>query len=274
MNEIAVIVVLYNNKEQNYLGLCKQQNISLIIVDNTPERDLKLSKNNLYYIPLCYNAGIAKAQNIGIEKAKELNCKYIIFFDQDSEISCQTIFNLQKRFESINIQNGNIGAIGPAIVNKITSEKYKSESTDTGLSLVSTLISSGTMTSTDVITKVGSMNERLFIDLVDHEWCWRAMSKGFKLYMDNNVSLPHAVGAKSISFFGFPIIVSSPFRYFYQYRNTIWLLKLPYSPRKWRYKVIMRRFIELFIVPFETKHIFLTLSYMFKGIKAGLTSRL
>lgn len=75
---IAIIIVLYYPEELNFLKLLhlseKPENQNIIIIDNTPNplTDLTIYKH-LHYIPLYSNQGIAKAQNIGINKAIELN---------------------------------------------------------------------------------------------------------------------------------------------------------------------------------------------------------
>lgn len=84
---MAVVVVLYKAELSLFhRDLLKNGNITLIIVDNTPGRDLGLKADRLVYIPLKDNLGIATAQNEGIRLARESECDYVIFFDQDSMI--------------------------------------------------------------------------------------------------------------------------------------------------------------------------------------------
>lgn len=89
--KIGIIIVLYYSKDSNFECLLNQPNLSIILIDNTPGRNLKFTNKSINYIPLDENKGIAAAQNIGIEKAKEINCSYIVFFDQDSIFSANYI---------------------------------------------------------------------------------------------------------------------------------------------------------------------------------------
>ena len=80
---IAIIIVLYYPEKLNFLKLLhlseKPENQNIIIVDNTPDplADLTIYKD-IHYIPLYSNQGIAKAQNIGINKAIELYTYHLL----------------------------------------------------------------------------------------------------------------------------------------------------------------------------------------------------
>jgi len=59
----------------------------IIIIDNTPNKDINLEKIKNDIIEIIYlenNLGIAKAQNIGIKKALENSYDYIMLSDQDT----------------------------------------------------------------------------------------------------------------------------------------------------------------------------------------------
>jgi rhamnosyltransferase len=118
------------------------------------------------------------------------------------------------------------------------------------------------------------MKEQLFIDMVDHEWCWRMQQYGYQLFQSNSAILPHQVGSKTIKVFGVPFLISAPNRYFFQYRNILWLCKLPYMPTSWKLKTIVRRLFELFFVPWWTNRPLQTLQYILKGINVGLKTNL
>ena len=251
---IGVIIVLYNDIHLNFKSIIGNEKLQLIIVDNTPNRDLNLNDINLNYIPLKKNIGLAKAQNIGIQKAKEIGCSNIIFFDQDSVIQEETIFSLAKGFTELTNSGIKIAAIGPTIINKTTHEKYKSQGNSSEkYSEVSTLISSGTYTSLKVVNEVGGMEDNLFIDLVDHEWCWRAQNKGYKLFLSNSITINHSVGNDQCSLLGFPIIISTPFRYYYIYRNTLLMFGRNYVPLNWKMKRIIRSLATLIFIPFSKR---------------------
>ena len=165
-------------------------------------------------------------------------------------------------------------AIGPSLVDVTRNEIY-----DTG-NLVNirdsyyrttTLISSGMLVPVVAFEDIGYFDERLFIDYVDHDWCWRANSKGYICCMDMSIKIKHKVGKKSIKFFGLPFIISSPNRYYFQYRNSIWLQKRNYVPFSWKIKIFVKNTIGLLLYPLcSNNNPFAIISYIFKGVFAGL----
>lgn len=275
--DLFIIVVLYNPSKQQVDRLIKlSANYHVIAVDNTCSDKMTycLQKKGLEHIVLGENKGIAKAQNIGIERCKTLNAKYVLFLDQDTVIDMTFPKLLLNDYLFLSSSSSAVIAIGPEVYDKDTMSTYKSyenvNKREKKLICVPTLISSGTLMPIDAFTKVGLMEEKLFIDYVDHEWCWRASANGYKCYMDMNVRIAHKVGNNTISLCGFPFIVSSPFRYFYQYRNSLWLMRRCYVPFDWKMKTFFRNLIALFFIPWHSSAPWNIVKNMIKGILIGL----
>ena len=87
MEEIAVIIVLYNPDIASLGEKLRGLKTTVILVDNS-ENDSIMENfgDNIIYIPLHSNTGIANAQNVGITKAVELKKTYLVFFDQDTSL--------------------------------------------------------------------------------------------------------------------------------------------------------------------------------------------
>lgn len=277
MNDTYLIIVLYNPAEECKLYWRKKSDEigNCIFVDNSSDPDKVFFGSFSDYIPLYENKGIAAAQNIGIKRAKDKNAVCVIFFDQDSNISKKLCLQLCNEFKDLNNHGKKVGAVGPSLINIETGKTYKGSDIIDGPPVeTDTIISSGTITSLDVLDRVGFMNERLFIDLVDHEWCWRARSKGYAIYRSTQAVLKHHVGGKTNYLLGYPIIVSAPKRYYFQYRNTFWLAKTLLPPVMWKKRVAIRRLVEFVCVPFMSDKPFKTWLYMIKGIKCGISENL
>lgn len=272
MNKVAIIIILYYSEYTKYKEFENVPNITLILVDNTPGRNLSLSGENIVYISLKENLGIATAQNLGIKEADSLGCNYIIFFDQDSSITIDLIQNLITSFTDVYALDPQVALVGPLIIERATGIPYKSSANlNLRYSYVNELISSGSVTTVDIIRKVGGMMDDLFIDWVDYEWCWRAKSKGFHCYMATQIRMEHMVGNGVIRLPGLKIMSPAPIRYYYIYRNLLILIRLKYVPFKWKYRQIIRRFIELLIVPIiRYKYCSNIIVYMIRGIREGL----
>lgn len=79
---VAIVIVLYKAEMSVYHErLLGNEKVTLVVVDNTPDRDLTLKRDRLVYVPLQRNMGIATAQNEGIRQAECLGCDYVFFFD-------------------------------------------------------------------------------------------------------------------------------------------------------------------------------------------------
>lgn len=273
--KIAVIIILYHSENPNYSSLIGKSDTSVVLVDNTPGRNLLLSAENVHYIPLNENRGIAAAQNVGIRKAVELGCSHIVFFDQDSVIEPDYIRGIVAEYERIKTCIGNLFLLGPTVFNGRTGEEYKSvihkdNVTSIGFIPRREIISSGSCVSVSQLQKVGGLRERLFIDYVDFEWCWRANRIGLVSGITPNVRLRHFVGQNEFRVLGQLVIISSPFRYFYQYRNYLWLLRKRYVPFQWKVNVGIKFILRIIYFPFCVKNWRQIERNMWKGIRHGL----
>ena len=123
-----------------------------------------------------------------------------------------------------------------------------------------------------VLEDVGLNEEQLFIDFVDSEWCWRAVAKGYRCCMTTNIVMTHHIGRRIITIGPIKDIISSPQRYFYQYRNYLWMLRRPYVPRQWKISVGVKSILRLFYFPFFIKDGWKSWKYMWKGIWKGLSA--
>ena len=84
-----------------------------------------LRHSAISYIPLNQNYGIAYAQNVGIETAKELKCNYVIFFDQDSKIEKKYPLAILNEYIKLETKIDNFPILGPSIINETPNKKYK-----------------------------------------------------------------------------------------------------------------------------------------------------
>ncbi|HFR6094685.1 TPA: rhamnosyltransferase, partial [Shigella flexneri] len=94
----------------------------------------------------------------------------------------------------------------------------------------SVTISSGTMVSKEVFEIVGMMDEELFIDYVDTEWCLRCLNYGILVHIIPDIEMVHAIGDKSVKICGINIPIHSPVRRYYRVRNAFLLLRKNHVP--------------------------------------------
>ena len=267
--EVCVVVVLFNPQSEQINNVeALSSNINVAAIDNSEEAS---KVNCAYYVPLLKNLGIAAAQNVGIKYAKSEGFKYVLLLDQDSCVDIDFVYGLYNAFKNIEEFDSQVAYLGPVFIDKKSGQEYKNHSNEEkDFTKVNALIASGSMISLNAIDKVGMMDESLFIDIVDFEWCWRANSMGYTGYITRNVTMIHSIGKEYHNWHGFVIGISAPFRYYYQYRNTLWLCRRKYVPFKWKLKSILRRILDLCLVPIVSSEGKNCLNYMIKGISNGL----
>ena len=80
------------------------------------------------------------------------------------------------------------------------------------------------------------MDETLFIDNVDLEWCFRVKQMKFSLYGVPNAILLHRLGedARKVPFSNRFVLIHAPIRQYYIMRNRLWLYRRSYVPFFWK----------------------------------------
>lgn len=288
---IAGIIVTFNPDRDNLFKLISslENDLSYIcVVDNCSSNNviddqLFFSINKLELVKLSDNFGIAYAQNIGIKKAIQNNAEYILFFDQDSSIEPDFVQHLYEDYNAIKEQNVPIAAIGPRFIDERYNFYYP------GLKLnniglidkfdvshikapceASVLISSGTLVSIDALKEIGLMREDFFIDFVDTEWCFRALSIGYKIYISKKAFMKHSIGDDVIRIFNFNIPVHSAFRRYYRVRNLFFMWKMSYIPKLLTSKLMISNFIhQILLILLKDKKLDY-IKYYSKAIKDGI----
>ena len=92
---IAAVVIAFNPKKPEISSLVNSlasQVAFVIVVDNSEvlaEESIidGIDDSKITWVSLGKNRGIAHAQNLGVNKAKQLGAEFVCFFDQDSEVS-------------------------------------------------------------------------------------------------------------------------------------------------------------------------------------------
>ncbi|QLK60819.1 rhamnosyltransferase [Enterobacteriaceae bacterium Kacie_13] len=281
INDICAIIVTYNPNINPVLNLATElagQMCDVIVVDNSPVMSKILNSQLFNYIWLGGNRGIATAQNVGINFCIESGYKTIIFFDQDSNINEQFIATLFKPMQENDFKicaptfydekKGfeyaitNVRKSGARV--KIFSEGKTEPFTS------SIVISSGTIVRTDVFEQVGLMDDGLFIDYVDTEWCLRCFSENILVHIIPQAKMIHSIGDKSFNIFGFCVPVHSPARRYYRVRNAFHLFRYKHVPKLLAIREISFCFIHSFILIFKQKNKKEYLYSFLAGIRDGV----
>ena len=276
--KIAIVVVLYNpTKDDVNMILSLSSIYSFFLVDNTEFPNISFTQySNIYYVCNNTNLGIAEAQNIALREILKGDYEYVVFLDQDTRVAVD--YPLQIAMEFSRIDNGRSAVLGPQVVNAVTGGQYASaihkyEISENGFSLRKHIISSGSCMSINALKDIGLMWGELFIDYVDFEWCWRAASKGYQCGVTSHLQISHHVGQRELSIGKYKVIISAQQRYFYQYRNFIWLIQKKYVPLQWKCATCVKFLLRLVYFPILVNGGLKYWNNMIKGLEAGIWQR-
>ncbi len=216
---------------------------------------------------------LEQLHNVGIKAASNHGADSVLILDQDSVPPSNLVEVLTQCFNKQAISS-DIACVGPVIVDKQTRKEYKSVNRYTGEKehrYVKSIISSGSLIVMDVYKKIGDMDEDLFIDNVDFDWCWRAIYQGYKVVQCRNVEMKHKVGEHTISIFNlFELQVPGVIRHYYQVRNRMLLKGKNYVPNIFKVRSIVMTFIELFVYSFFVSPRLKRSKMMIKGLIDGI----
>jgi len=137
------------------------------------------------------------------------------------------------------------------------------------------LITSGSLIPLEVLDGVGGMDEGLFIDNVDLEWCFRAVSKGYALFGACAARMLHHQGAARHRVPGVPrgIVVHAPRRLFYMMRNRVLLYRRTYTPRRWIAQDVPRLVVKFLLFALLIAPRRENVRCMLAGLRAGIAGR-
>lgn len=274
--QIGIIVTIFHPTEDQLSRIKIIANdYPCVVVDNTPKAKIpKDALGHAHYIQLDRNMGIAKAQNEGYRWfMRDQNIQYFILLDQDSHIESDYPIRMVSEYISIGIPN--IAALGPTVIRHGTDEIYRSafykeELLPQGIIVKDEIIASGCCITRAAISQIGLNDESLFIDFVDCEWCFRAKAKGWICAITPNIRMTHQVGNHQKHIGRHIIIVSAPFRYYYQYRNLIILNSRSYVPWQFKRNKSIKAALRFLYFPFIIKNGTAIWWQMCRGIYAGI----
>lgn len=279
--KIYTILVAYNPDIEHLkksITLLLQQTDKVIICNNS-ETNINLGSENIVTFNFNENLGIAKAQNIGMEWAFSNGADFILQLDQDSLIASDMVLNLISTYKKLVTLGFSPGFVGPVEKDidshEINKKRFSlGKKIDNDIWAVKETISSGGLIPKHAYSKIGGNDERLFIDLVDIEYCWRLQANGLGVYVTNKATLLHKLGnGKKEVILNYRIDDHPAIRYFYQTRNLLLSMAYPHAPLRWKVTAIprvIRNFIFTFFLFDNGKE---RSWYILKGIQAAILFR-
>ncbi|ASV07693.1 glycosyltransferase, group 2 family protein [Leptospira interrogans serovar Canicola] len=224
------------------------------------------------------NLGLGFALNRGIEYAQSNLYTHVWLFDQDSFLETSAIRLFLQKIREYEIQkfpNEKVASYGPNIFDTIKNRNiYGILKDETGILNAKFLITSGSFYSLEVLKEVGLMYQDFFIDYLDYEWCFRANDKGYVHKIISDVKMKHSIGGDSRRIFGiFKVAIHSPFRWYFLFRNGIYICKMPHIPFRFKLEVVLKTIFRFLILPIFSDSKYQTYLHILCGICDGITGR-
>lgn len=290
---VFAIVVLYNPDLPTLIELLdsvKHQVSHIVIADNSTQITIKDEIANILndfsgmstYIDLKDNVGIAIAQNKAIELAITKNATHLLLLDQDSYLPDSIVAGLSAAYETLEAQGHHIACVAPSFIdkkiNKIAPVVYykgliRKRVIPTGEEayiIADHVISSGSLIAVKAWLKIGELQENLFIDYVDTEWCLRAKKLGYLTFVIPKLTLIHDIGDGYAKVGTRNVVLHSDFRNYYMIRNSIYLIL--YSRLQYNFRILELLKIPFYLIlyTFYSKEKTKTLKIMILAIKDGI----
>jgi GT2 family glycosyltransferase len=240
----GALIVLFNPSEDHVTNLVhiRERCPRLVAVDNSPSVNAtlhaRMERAGIDIIPNFNRGGIAGAYNRGLEYLIKKGADLLFLFDQDSQIPGNFFVAMEEVCRGIDgphflvgpgILDINVNRYAPAhVVTRFGIRPLPLTGEARGLLRCSSIISSGSVMSAGTFRTLGPFREDYFIDQVDTEYCFRAVSEGIPIYINTQLTLKHQISRrKDHSVLSFRLIEwnMSPPRQYYSARNCVHIVR-------------------------------------------------
>jgi rhamnosyltransferase len=139
------------------------------------------------------NLGVARALNIGLQRAATLRFAWVLFLDQDSSPHRDMVCMLVAARAAFP-DPARLAVVGSGFEEN-EAEPAGGEPPGNAWEEVESVITSGSLISLATHAAIGPFREEFFIDYVDTEYCFRARAKGYRIIKTRTPLMSHAIGA-------------------------------------------------------------------------------
>jgi rhamnosyltransferase len=134
------------------------------------------------------NLGIARALNLGVERARASGFAWVLLLDQDSDLHEGMLSSL------IEARAAYPDPARVAVIGAGFGETTRS-APEAPWQEVESVITSGSLIPLAVHAVVGAFRDEFFIDYVDSEYCFRARAQGYRVLRTTQSLMSHTIGA-------------------------------------------------------------------------------
>lgn len=239
---------------------------NIILVDNNPSKHLHLPENLLGLFIIVPNHNLhrlAGGINRGMATTEAITSEVITILDQDSCIDVDGLDDLR-----IKVCATERTIWGPMVYDLDRRKLHAAP----GVRAEWFLMTSGTTLRHHDWISIGTYNEQMEIDYLDHEWSARAAAQGFQLQCSQDALLIQTFGSQHPNAIcrRFGMHLYSPLRHEAALRNLIWMLNDSRLPASFKFKESLKMVIKpLFWLAFEPQRC-ANAKAILRGVLCGL----
>lgn len=243
-NGVCAVVVSYRGggEIRPTVSAVASQVEQIVIVDNGSDPETRVvlerlrseGRGRIRLILNDRNEGLSAALNQGLALSLEQGFEWTLLLDQDSVAHGGMVREMLRSYASLPLQErvataavcavATDPALGdriPAVVTtRFLNRKITAPDADV---FVHFHITSGTLLKNSAVSATGMMNEFLFIDYVDFDYCFRLVRAGYRILLSARATFAHSLGIRRQGVFG-AFREHGPLRIYYQTRNRLIVL--------------------------------------------------
>lgn len=287
--KVALCIVLYNPDGNDYLNVLQRLapfEGAIFVYDNSLPDRAKIVKSTVFSLGLLNltyfggngNIGLSAAYNQVSHAAKHSGMQSILLFDQDSDVTLEQVNGLIANYEQFRME-AKVGVYAAFAVRKNgvpyrLLPEHEINMNDRKLLGVKFAPSSFSLIPIQALETVGWFYDDFFIDHIDVDLCHRLKNKGYQIIIDTSVPFVHKIGNGDLVLFGKYISpISSPFRHYYQIRNSIISTKRSGIALAGCFFEITKRFAVVMLSGLKAGSLTERLKYCLMGLYDGLRNR-
>jgi rhamnosyltransferase len=198
----AIVVTFYPDAEfPARLRRISPQVGAVVIVDNGPGDTALAMLDELAlhsFVSLVRNGqnlGVARALNIGVERAASLGFTWTLLLDQDTVVAADMVETLSSIYSSFP-DGERLAIIGSGFTDR--SLEVSRGPVDDRWEEPWSVITSGSLLPLPAYTEIGPFREEFFVDYVDVDYCLRARRKDYRVIKSRKTLMSHAIGSPSL----------------------------------------------------------------------------
>ena len=223
----AAVVVLYNPVKDilEYTETYRKYIDKLYIIDNSPQTNndiitLLVAFHNVILLHKGENIGIANALNLALKQAGGDGYRWLLTFDQDTFYPQNNFVTFME--EALNINQKLVAQISP-----LHNKKLIDTNIQTSFLKKTFVMTSASMINIAIAQSIGGFDKNLFIDEVDHDFCFRLAQHGYYTLIHTKIAVEHTLGEPHP--FHKKIRLYPPERHYYMIRNYLYIRKKYYK---------------------------------------------